>query len=151
MEMRELSGKVAFVTGGASGIGLAMARALAEKGMKIALADVDDAALEMAVTLLSSSGARALPLHMDVRDPAAWAEAAAQVEAVLGPVHVLCNNAGVAGSRLHLAKVETAAWLWTFDINVHGVFHGFQTFVPRMCASGEDAHIVVTSSLGGLF
>jgi NAD(P)-dependent dehydrogenase (short-subunit alcohol dehydrogenase family) len=147
--MNDLTGKVAFISGGGSGIGLGMARAMAAEGMKIALADIDEAALASAAASLRATGAQVLPLHLDVCKPADWTAAADRAEAELGPVQVLCSNAGVAGSRLSMEDTESAAWLWTFDINVHGAFHGIKTFLPRMRRRGEDAHIIVTSSLGG--
>lgn len=147
--MKELAGKVAVISGGASGIGLGMAQAMAAQGISLALVDIDTDALDAATLTLRAQGTRVLPLQMDVREPVAWRQAADEIEARLGPVSILCSNAGVAGSRLSVEETEVDAWQWTFDINLNGAFHAIKTFVPRMLMQGNEAHIVVTSSLGG--
>ena len=94
--MDDFTGKVAFITGGASGIGFGMATAFADAGMKVAIADVRQDALDRGKATLEAKGATVLPVRLDVTDRAGWARAADEVEAALGPVAVLCNNAGIA-------------------------------------------------------
>ncbi len=147
--MKDLRGKVAFITGAGSGIGLGLAESMATAGVVIALADIDATALGSAVALLRATGAAVLPMHLDVRDPKQWTDAAVQVETTLGDVSILCCNAGVAGSHLPIAQTDFAAWSWSFDVNVNGVFHGIKTFLPKMLERGLESHIVVTASLGG--
>jgi len=147
--MNDLREKVAFISGGGSGIGLGIARALAAAGMRVALADIDAQALERAVASMRADGATVMPVDLDVRDPAQWRQAAADAQAELGPVQVLCCNAGVAGTHCALEETAPAAWSWTFDVNVNGVFHGIRTFLPELRARNIESHIVVTASLGG--
>ena len=147
--MREVAGKVAVVTGGASGIGLSIARALAGAGMRVAIADVEDDALERARASLASDGGKVLSVRADVTDRAALAAAADRIEQAFGKVHVLCNNAGVlvGGSIDEMAYTD---WDWVLGVNVRGVVNGVQTFLPRILAHGEGGHIVNTASLAGL-
>ena len=147
--MQEFEGRTAFVTGGASGIGLAMAQRFAAEGMRVVIADVEDEALEGAVADLRARNADVLGIKLDVRDRDAWAAAAEEVEAAFGPVHVLCNNAGVgAGGPIEGCTYND--WDWTLDVNVGGVVNGIQTFMERMLANGEPAHIVNTASMAGI-
>jgi NAD(P)-dependent dehydrogenase (short-subunit alcohol dehydrogenase family) len=147
--MEDLNGKVAFVTGSAGGIGLGMARAFATAGMKIALADVDAATLAEAAADLESSGATVLPITLDVTDRAGWAAAATSVESALGPVQVLCNNAGVSTLGLMFEDIAPEMWDKVVAINLTGVYNGVHTFLGSMRAAG-GGHIVNTSSMGGL-
>ncbi|PEQ10593.1 oxidoreductase [Novosphingobium sp. PC22D] len=144
----KLAGRTAFITGGANGIGLGIARALAGAGVKLALADIDGDALEIA-------RAELLPLAaietfvLDVRDREEFARAAKDVEDRLGPVTLLFNNAGVAGGA-PVSRLSYELWDWGVDINLHGVFNGIRTFLPRMLELGEGGYIVNTSSGAGL-
>jgi NAD(P)-dependent dehydrogenase (short-subunit alcohol dehydrogenase family) len=149
MTINDLRGAVVFITGGASGIGLGMARAFAEAGAKIALADIDAEALEQATERLRASGATVLAVELDVTDRPGWATAAEEVESTLGAVRVLCNNAGVSTLGVKFEDVTPQFWDKVIDINLNGVFNGLHCFVKSMRAAG-GGHIVNTSSMGGL-
>ena len=146
--MDGLSGRVAFVTGGAQGIGLGMARAFGRAGMKVAIVDIDEAALQRAEAELSPL-TETVAHHLDVRDREVFSAVADHVEARLGPVSVLCNNAAT-GVQTPVTNMSYRAWDWVMDINLNGVYNGLQTFLPRMIDRQEPAHIVNTSSGGGL-
>ncbi len=147
--MKDLGGKVAFVTGGASGIGLSMAKAFLKAGMKVAIADIRPDRLAQAESVLNSPG-RVLFLELNVADREGVERAADRVEAVFGKVHVVCNNAGIGGGggKIHEAKLEV--WKNVLDINLGGVFNGVQVFVPRIKKHGEGGHIVNTASMTGV-
>ena len=147
--MEELAGKTAIVTGGASGIGLALGRAFAEAGMKVVLADIEANALAVAVEDLRRSGSNVLGVECDVTDSASVERAAEKSEDAFGKLHVLCNNAGVAGPG-GIEDISLETWKWVIDVNVMGVLHGIRSFLPRMRAHGEGGHIVNTASMGGL-
>jgi NAD(P)-dependent dehydrogenase (short-subunit alcohol dehydrogenase family) len=146
--MKELAGKVAFVTGGASGMGLAMVNAFAAAGMKVAVADIEQKALDVVAEAFGRSNADIITLRVDVTDRAAMARAADATEAAFGKVHVVCNNAGVAvgGS---VEEMTYADWDWVMKVNVDGVINGVQTFVNRILRHGEGGHIVNTASMAG--
>ncbi|MFF7201207.1 SDR family NAD(P)-dependent oxidoreductase [Streptomyces sp. NPDC008141] len=148
--MKLTEGQVAVVTGAASGIGRAMARRFADEGLAVVLADVEESALREAAGELGGDGAKVLARVVDVADrDAVFALADAAYEA-FGAVHVLCNNAGVgSGAEGRMWEHEPNDWKWAFAVNVWGVFHGIQAFVPRMIASGEPGHVVNTSSGDG--
>ncbi len=146
--MADVTGRTAFITGGANGIGLGIARALADEGVKIGLADVDQVALARASENLSSI-TEVHAVVLDVRDRDAYALAADTVEAKLGPVSLLFNNAGVAGGGPATA-LTYELWDWSLGINLGGVVNGVQTFLPRMLKRGEGGHIVNTASAAGL-
>lgn len=143
----EFEGRVAFVTGGAQGIGLAIARMLAGLGVKVAVADVNDDRLATAEEELAPL-TDVVTARLDVRDREAWATVADDVEARLGPVSLLFNNAGVAGATSP-AKMSYEMWDWVIGVNVHGVINGVQTFVPRMIERG-GGYVVNTASGAGL-
>ena len=147
--MRAFAGKGAFVTGGASGIGFAMARAFAEVGVKVMIADIDEATLAAALPGLQGVGPEVHGVVCDVADPASVDAAAEAAFAALGKVHILCNNAGVAplGS---VSSISLQDWRWVFDVNLMGVVHGLRSFVPHMRAHGEGGHIVNTGSMSGI-
>lgn len=146
--MENLKGRVAFITGGANGIGLGIARAFAKNGVKLALADTDKDALSTAKAELSSL-TETTCLVLDVRDRKAFARARNEAEMQLGTVSLLVNNAGVAG-KVPLEKMSYEAWDWVIGINLNGVFNGVQTFLPQMLERGDQGYIVNTSSLAGL-
>jgi NAD(P)-dependent dehydrogenase (short-subunit alcohol dehydrogenase family) len=148
--MRLTAGQCAVVTGAASGIGLAMARRFAHEGMRVVLADVEEAALDKAVSGLRETGADVLGQITDVGDRASVDALADAAYEAFGPVHVLCNNAGVgSGAEGRMWEHDPKDWQWAFAVNVWGVFHGIQAFVPRMLAAGEPGHVVNTSSGDG--
>lgn len=147
--MQRFDDKVAVVTGGASGLGLAMARRFAREGVKVVLADVQQDALDRATAQFAAAGQPVLGVRCDVSK-------AADVEALkdaalarFGAVHILCNNAGVApGGLAWESTVED--WEWCLGVNVYGVIHGLRSFVPVMLAQGDECHIVNTASVAGL-
>ncbi len=143
--MRDFAGKTAFVTGGASGIGLALGRAFAEAGMKVMLADIEAQALTTAVDSLRAFAPNVGSVVCDVSDAKSVERAAQAAYQVFGKVHVVCNNAGVAGGGGSLDS-----WRWVLDVNLMGVLHGIQTFLPHIQAHGEGGHIVNTASMAGL-
>ena len=148
--MKDLRGRVAVVTGGASGIGLALGRRFGEEGMRVVLADVEAPALEKAAGELAGAGIEALPVVCDVRSPASVAALADRALARFGKVHVVCNNAGVgSGSQGPMWEHELNDWAWALGVNVMGVMHGIRTFVPILLRQGEEGHVVNTSSGNG--
>ncbi|MEU9189127.1 SDR family NAD(P)-dependent oxidoreductase [Streptomyces sp. NPDC048484] len=148
MDLRE--GQVAVVTGAASGVGLAMARRFAAEGLKVVLADVEEGALEKAATGLREDGAVVHARVVDVGEREEFVALAEETYERFGAVHVLCNNAGVgSGAEGRMWEHDPNDWKWAFAVNVWGVFHGIQAFVPRMLAGGEPGHVVNTSSGDG--
>lgn len=146
--MQDLAGKTAFVTGGGSGIGLGIAKAVLGAGMNVVIADVRDDHLAAAAAELAG-GARVLPLRLDVTDRAAYVGAADAAEARFGRIHLLVNNAGVAV----VGPTELASfsdWDWVLGVNLGGVVNGIVTVLPRILAHGEGGHIVTTSSMSGI-
>jgi NAD(P)-dependent dehydrogenase (short-subunit alcohol dehydrogenase family) len=147
--MRELAGKTAFVTGGASGIGLALGRAFAQAGMKVMLADIETEALAAAVKSLHDLGPDARGVICDVADPVSVEHAAKASYEAFGNVHIVCNNAGVAAGG-GIDNISLDNWRWVLDVNLMGVLHGIRTFLPHIRAHGEGGHIVNTASLAGM-
>lgn len=148
--MQDFAGKVAVVTGGASGIGLAIARRLAREGMKLVLADVEEPALERASAGLLESGAEVLGVLTDVTSFESVQALERQAVERFGRVHVLCNNAGVgAHEDLPLWELPLSDWRWCLEVNLWGVIHGIKAFVPGMLAHGDEGHVVNTSSGNG--
>jgi NAD(P)-dependent dehydrogenase (short-subunit alcohol dehydrogenase family) len=146
--MEDVKGKVAFITGGGSGIGLGMAGAFIRTGMRVVIADIRPDHLEQAARLLEAGGA-VHAIQLDVTDRDAMSRAADETERVFGKVHVLCNNAGIAATGpMKLATYSD--WDWTVSVNLGGVINGVQTFLPRILAHGEGGHIVNTSSMSGI-
>ena len=143
--MKEFKNRVAVVTGGASGIGRAIAERCVAEGMRVMIADIEAPALHAAAEEI-----KAVPYRLDVSD-------AAQVEAMagaaykeFGAVHLLFNNAGVAPNGKPAWGQSLETWKWVIDVNLYGVIHGLRSFVPRMLAGGEEGHIVNTASVAGL-
>jgi NAD(P)-dependent dehydrogenase (short-subunit alcohol dehydrogenase family) len=147
--MREFAGKTAFVTGGASGIGLALGRTFAEAGMRVMLADIEADALTAAVESLRDFGLDVRGVACDVADPVSVERAAATSFETFGNVHVVCNNAGVGGGS-GIENISLDTWRWVLDVNVMGVLHGIRAFVPHIRAHGEGGHIVNTASMAGM-
>jgi NAD(P)-dependent dehydrogenase (short-subunit alcohol dehydrogenase family) len=141
--MRDLEGRVAFITGGGSGVGLGMAKAFVAAGMRVAIADIRADHLEAATAELEGP---VLPIQLDVTDREAFARAADVVERELGNVHVLCNNAGINLFN-DIADATYQDWDWVLGVNLGGVVNGVVTFVPRIKAHGEGGHVVNTASM----
>lgn len=146
--MQNLEGKTAFVTGGASGIGLGIAKALLGAGMNVVIADVRDDHLTDATAELGQPE-RVLALKLDVTDRAAFAMAADAAEARFSKIHLLCNNAGVAVVGPTILATY-ADWDWVMGVNLGGTINGIVTILPRILAHGEGGHIVNTASMSGL-
>lgn len=147
--MDQLSGKVAVVTGAASGIGLALARSFAGEGMKVVLADIDEPAMCAAVEELREGGADAIGVHTDVSQ---GADVEALLEATVdafGTAHVVCNNAGVGAGGL-LTSLDVKDWEWVLGVNLWSVIHGMRVFLPLLLEQ-DEGHIVNTASVAGLF
>jgi NAD(P)-dependent dehydrogenase (short-subunit alcohol dehydrogenase family) len=147
--MRELAGKTAFVTGGASGIGLALGRAFAQAGMKVMLADIEADALAAAVKSLENLGPGARGVICDVADPSSVERAAKASYEAFGKVHVVCNNAGVAAGG-GIDNISLDNWRWVLDVNLMGVLHGIRSFLPHIRGHGEGGHFVNTASMAGM-
>ena len=147
--MKLLEGKTAFITGGASGIGLGMTRAFSRAGMKVVMADLRQDHLDEAVAELKDVGLQAHPVCVDVSDRKAMAEAADEAQSVYGNVHLVCNNAGINIIR-PITEATFEDFDWLINVNLGGVVNGVMTFVPRMIAHGEGGHIVNTSSVAGI-
>ncbi|MGN6819854.1 MAG: SDR family oxidoreductase [Sphingomonas sp.] len=146
--MTDVQGRVAFITGGANGIGLGIARSLARAGVKLALVDLDTDALDRARKELSRVTDVEI-YRLDVRDRDEYAAVAQKAEEALGPVSLLFNNAGVA-TGAPAEKLTYALWDWGIGINLNGVINGIQTFLPRMVERGAGGHVVNTASGSGL-
>ena len=147
--MQNLAGRVAFITGGASGIGLGMARAFLRAGIRVVIADVSRDNLDDAVRQLETEPSEHLILSLDVTDRVAFARAADQAEERFGKVHLLCNNAGI-GSGPALLTATYEDWDRMIGINLMGVVNGIVTFMPRILGHGEGGYIVNTSSMAGI-
>lgn len=146
---RELAGRTAFVTGGASGIGLALGPALAEAGMQVMLADIEPTPLAAAVESLKGIGPDVRGVVCDVADPGSVDHAAKMSFEAFGKVHVVCNNAGVISSG-GIDNISLGEWRWVMDVNMMGVLHGIHAFLPHMRAHGEGGHILNTASMAGM-
>lgn len=147
--MEQLEGKTAFVTGGASGIGLAMARAFGAAGMNVMIADIEDEPREAALIDLRERQIKAEGAHCDVGDRASVEAAAQATVDAFGKVHVVCNNAGV-GAGGPIDDVRPSDWEWIVSVNLMGVVYGLETFLPLIRSHGEGGHIVNTASMAGL-
>lgn len=144
----DIAGRVAVVTGAASGIGLGLAGRFLDEGMSVVMADVERSALEREAERLDDGSGRVRAVPCDVGDPEQVARLRDETLAAFGAVHVLCNNAGVAGGR-PLLKTRPALWRWIVDVNLLGVAYGIQAFAPLMVAQGVG-HVVNTASEAGL-
>jgi NAD(P)-dependent dehydrogenase (short-subunit alcohol dehydrogenase family) len=148
--MRDFNGKVAVVTGAASGIGLAMAERFASEGMNVVLADIEDAALTAAEARLKDTGATVLAVRTDVSKAADLEKLATRTVDAFGGVHILCNNAGVPPVVAATWELSEADWQWVLGVNLWGVLHGLHAFVPIMLNQDTEGHIVNTASVAGL-
>jgi len=142
-------GKAAFVTGAASGIGLGISHALVAAGAKVALADIDGSRLADAARELTDAGGVVTTVELDVSDADHWEAAADRAEEALGPISILCNNAGVNGGGA-IDETPLEVWRWVHRINTDAQFIGVSTFLPRFKSRGGRAHIMNTASMAGI-
>jgi NAD(P)-dependent dehydrogenase (short-subunit alcohol dehydrogenase family) len=144
--MTDVTGKVAFITGGGSGVGLGQAKVFAEAGCRVAIADIRQDHLDETMNYFKTTDAEIMPLNLDITDREAYQRAADEVESRLGPVQLLFNTAGVSiFGPLQDATPED--WQWQLDVNLWGVINGIQVFLPRMLGRGDDCHIINTASM----
>jgi NAD(P)-dependent dehydrogenase (short-subunit alcohol dehydrogenase family) len=150
--LANVKGKVAFVTGGSSGIGLGIARALSGAGMKVVFTYLTDKHKDNTLAQFKTDNAKAEvhAIRLDIADRDAWVKAADEAEKVFGKVHLLVNNAGV-GVGSPISKASFNDWDWGISVNVNGIFSGVTTMLPRILKHGEGGHIVSTSSMSGMF
>lgn len=148
--MKELEDRVAWITGAASGIGLALAHRFAREKMKLVLVDVEAGPLAEAEAALRAKGATVLAVRTDVSKSDEMAAAAKRALETFGVVHLICNNAGVGGGGGPMWTLSEADWKWALDVNLWGVIHGIRLLLPRLLESGEDGHVVNTASIAGL-
>ncbi len=147
--LAEVRGKVAFITGGSSGIGLGMARAFSEAGMKVAFTYMRDEHCRKALESFPRGNPGVHAIKLDTTDRQGMVRAADEVRDVFGNVHLLANNAGI-GIVKKISEASWQDWDWAMRVNIDGVFNGIHAFLPRMRAHGDGAHILTTSSSGGL-
>lgn len=143
------AGEAAFVTGAASGIGLGIARALVAAGARVALADIDGERLGDVAEELVGAGGDVTTVELDVSDAGRWEAAADSAEETLGPISILCNNAGVNGGGT-IDETPLKVWRWVQQVNIDAQFIGVSTFLPRFKSRGGRAHIINTASMAGL-
>jgi NAD(P)-dependent dehydrogenase (short-subunit alcohol dehydrogenase family) len=146
--VREFDGRVAVVTGGASGIGFALASAFAAEGMKIVLGDIEEPALDEAVGKLEAAGAAVIGVVTDVSDGAQVQALADAAVARFGAIHIACNNAGVGAGGLSW-EAPLSTWEWVLGVNLWGVVHGLRAFVPVLMQQSQG-YVVNTASIAGL-
>ena len=148
--MEKVEGKVAFITGAASGMGLGMAKVFSQAGMRVVVADIRREAIDRALGEFPQGNPGILGVQLDVADRAGYRRAADEAERAFGKIHVLVNNAGVGivGSLLEATYDD---WDWGLSVNLGGVINGIQTMLPRIRAHGEGGHVIATSSMSGIF
>ena len=150
--MKDFNGKLAVVTGGASGVGFAIGEALAKEGAKVILTDVEKESLESSTALLANKSLDVCSKVADVSNIESMKDLADWCDSEHGPVHLLFNNAGVAPAELlPIWETKPNDWEWAYGVNVRGVLHGIQAFVPRMLAHGEESRVINTCSGNGAF
>jgi NAD(P)-dependent dehydrogenase (short-subunit alcohol dehydrogenase family) len=142
-------GMTAVVTGAASGIGRGMALTFAKRGMNIVVADIDAEGADVVAEEVRALGVRSLAMRTDVADARSVQDLADRAYGEAGPVHLLCNNAGVLVFR-PMSKARIEDWQWVLSVNLWGVINGLQAFLPRMLEQGGERHIVNTASISGL-
>jgi NAD(P)-dependent dehydrogenase (short-subunit alcohol dehydrogenase family) len=147
--LADVKGKTAFVTGGSSGIGLGVVRALLDAGMKVAFSYKSEGNRDAALASLPKRNAGLHAIRLDTTDRDAMPRAADEIERRFGHVHLVVNNAGIGVPAL-LSNVSWQDWDWSLDVNVNGIFNGVRTFLPRLLAHGEGGHVVATSSSAGI-
>lgn len=148
--MRQLEGRTAIVTGAGSGIGLGLARTFARHGMSVALCDIRGDRLDAALAEVRALGrGRAIAAVTDVSDRASVRSAAEQALKAFGALHVACNNAGVTIHGRSVADLASRDWDWMIGVNLYGVIHGIETFLPLIRSHGQEGHIVNTASIAG--
>lgn len=148
--MKDLEGKVAVVTGAASGIGLGMATRFAEAGLKVVMADIERPVLEKATATLKDREHDVIGVEVDVSHPESVEELARETLRQYGAVHILCNNAGVTAGGGVIWELPQSDWDWVYGVNFWGVLHGIRVFVPLMLEQGDECHVVNTASIAGL-
>jgi NAD(P)-dependent dehydrogenase (short-subunit alcohol dehydrogenase family) len=148
--MKEFNGRVAVVTGAASGIGRGMAETFVAAGMKVVLSDIEATALEETTGALRAAGGDVHAVRTDVSKPDQVDDLAKQTLSKYGAVHVLCNNAGILVGGNRGWRSSLADWKWIVGVNLMGVVHGIRSFLPIMVEQNSEAHIVNTASLAGL-
>jgi NAD(P)-dependent dehydrogenase (short-subunit alcohol dehydrogenase family) len=149
--VQEFVGKVAVVTGAASGMGRALAERFACEGMRVVLADIEHAALDRAVAELRQQDHDVMGVRTEVSHLESVQDLARRAVNAYGKIHVVCNNAGVVGHHdTPIWEATDRDWLWAFGVNFWGVVHGARTFMPIMLAQDEEAHMVNTASRTGL-
>ena len=150
--MKDFNGKLAVVTGGASGVGFAIGEALAKEGAKVILTDIEQDSLEASTACLTEQSLDVTCKVADVSNSSSMHELAEWCQSEHGPVHLLFNNAGVAPAELlPIWDTKPNDWQWAYGVNVMGVLHGIQAFVPNMLAHGEEARVINTCSGNGAF
>ncbi len=147
--MKNLKGKVAVITGGASGLGRAIADVCVREGIKIVIADIEDKALQQAASELQYMGAEVLPVRCDVSKSNDVQRLADKTYETFGACNLLFNNAGVAGGK-RVWETTEADWEWELGVNLWGVIHGVRIFVPRMLAQDDECYVINTASVAGL-
>lgn len=147
--LADVRGKTAFVTGGSSGIGVGIARALSAAGMKVAFTYLSERNRDRALAQFPVDNAGVYAVRLDTTDRDGMPRVADAVQARFGNVHLVVNNAGVGTPEL-LSRVSWQHWDWALDVNINGVFNGVRTFLPRLLAHGEGGHLVATSSSAGI-
>jgi NAD(P)-dependent dehydrogenase (short-subunit alcohol dehydrogenase family) len=147
--MRLQPGMAAWVTGAGSGIGRGLTLELAARGLKVAAADIRGQAAEETADLVRSAGGEAFPIAVDVSDGQSVEMAAREAEATLGPVSLVCSNAGVAMHGIPIHEIDPTDWDWVIGVNIHGVIHCIRSFLPAMLERGGRGHFLHTASIGG--
>jgi NAD(P)-dependent dehydrogenase (short-subunit alcohol dehydrogenase family) len=145
----DISGKTAIVTGAASGIGLAIATALAGAGANVVMADIRKDAVERAAHDLSGTNKRVVPVRIDVTQEQSVRDALTEAERNFGKLHIACNNAGVPMHGTRLVDVPPDDWEFVMGVNIRGIIHGIRHFVPAILKHGEEGHVVNTASVAG--
>jgi len=148
--MSQFAGKTAVISGGAEGIGYSVALAMGKQGMNVVLGDIDAKQLQIAQTKLQNEGIQVLTVQMDVTDLAQWQRVADQAIERFGKIHMLVNNAGVAGTPGPIEQTDDKDWRWVLDVNLMGVIYGTQTMVPLMKQHGEGGWLINVASMAGM-